>query len=236
MGKRLKQQRRGKGSFTFKSQRKNPVKSQYVQSNGKTVEGEVLSLVKESGRSNVLSCVLFETGEKKYHVAPEGLYVGEIIHVGPDASVKTGNVLPLSTVPEGCPIFNIELTPGDGGKLVKGTGLYALMVSKDTKRAFVKMPSGKTKTFSVNSRATVGCSAGGEREEKPFVKAGNKWHKMKALGRKYQNTRGVAMNALSHPFGGEQHHAGKSKSTKRDAPPGRKVGAIASRRTGRKKK
>lgn len=239
MGKRLVSQRRGKGSFTFRAQIKNALKAAYLSGQGNdsgAMKGEIIDLVRESGRTNVLSKILFENGKKAYYVAPEGLMVGDKIEQGENASVRIGNVMPLKTVPEGCPIFNIEKTPGDGGKFVKSTGLYALMVSKEKKRAFVKMPSGKTKVFSPESRVTIGCSAGGEREEKPFVKAGTKHHKMKARGRKHSRTRGVAMNAVAHPYGGEQHHAGKSKSTSKQAPPGRKVGSVGSKRTGRRKK
>jgi large subunit ribosomal protein L2 len=91
-------------------------------------------------------------------------------------------------------------------------------------------------TLPLNSRATIGNVSCGGRTEKPFVKAGNKFHAMRAKRKFYPWVRGVAMNAVDHPFGGAQHHPGKSKSTSRNAPPGRKVGAIASTRTGRRKK
>ncbi len=243
MGTRLVSQRRGKGGFTFKAQRKNAFKSEYISLSKadaiQTTKGEITNIIRESGRTNVLIEVLFKIQNKmikSYYIAPEGVYIGDKIEHGEKATIKVGNILPLKSVPEGCPIFDIEASPGDGGKYIKGTGLYGLMVSKDKKRAFVKMPSGKTKVFPINSRATIGCSAGGEREEKPFVKAGNKFKKMKSKSRKYSRTRGVAMNAVSHPFGGQQHHAGKSKSTSKGAPPGRKVGSVGSRRTGRRKK
>ena len=85
-------------------------------------------------------------------------------------------------------------------------------------------------------RATIGCVGGGGRKDKPFVKAGKRWHAMRAKHKKHPYPRAVAMNALNHPFGGANHHPGKSKSTSRHAAPGRKVGDIASRRTGRRKK
>ncbi len=239
MGSRLKHQRRGKGTSTFRAKARG-VKSSYVSYGNEQKEdvlaGQVVELVKETGRNNVLSGILFENSAFEYVVAPEGLIVGQEVLYGKNAGIGIGNVLPLSNIPEGCPIFNIEKTPGDGGKFVKGSGGYALLVSKDSKRAYVKLPSGKSKPINSRSRATVGCVAGGGRPEKPFVKAGNKWRKMKAKSRPYPINRGVAMNPNAHPFGGSQHHAGKSKSTSRHAHPGRKVGNIASRRTGRRKK
>ncbi|MDP6671149.1 MAG: 50S ribosomal protein L2 [archaeon] len=239
MGDRLKHQRRGKGSSTFRAKAKG-VKSSYIsysdEQKENVIAGQVVDLVKETGRNNVLSGVLFEDNSFEYVVAPEGIVVGQEVRYGKNAGIGIGNVLPLFNIPEGCPIFNIEKTPGDGGKFVRGSGGYALLVSKDSKRAFVKLPSGKSKPLNPHSRATIGCVAGGGRPEKPLVKAGNMFRKMKAKSRHYPVNRGVAMNANAHPFGGSQHHAGKSKSTSRHAHPGRKVGNIASRRTGRKKK
>ena len=98
----------------------------------------------------------------------------------------------------------------------------------------VVLPSGEMKRLDPECRATIGVVAGGGRTEKPHVKAGNKYHKMKTRGTKWPNVRGVAMNAVDHPFGGGgRQHPGKPKSISRDAPPGRKVGDISSRRTGR---
>ncbi|MFA4907991.1 MAG: 50S ribosomal protein L2, partial [archaeon] len=150
--------------------------------------------------------------------------------------ITVGNIMALQELPEGCPIFNIERIPGDGGSLVRASGLYGLVMSKEKNRVFVKLPSGKIIALNPAARATIGCSAGGGRKEKPMVKAGTAHMLAKARGRAYPVVRGVAMNPPSHPFGGSQHHPGKSKSTARSAPPGRKVGAIASKRTGRRKK
>ena len=132
-------------------------------------------------------------------------------------------------------IYNIERNFGDGGKFVRASGKYAVLVSKKDK-AIVKMPSGKLKTFPLNVRVTIGVIAASGRVNKPFVTAGNKFHAMKAKGKPYPRVRGVAMNPVDHPFGGSQHHVGHSKSTSRHAPAGRKVGSIAARRSGRKKK
>ena len=156
--------------------------------------------------------------------------------MGKTGEIAIGNILPLADIPEGCPIFAVETKPGDGGMMIRSSGLYGLIVTKDKSKAFIKMPSGKTKPADLRGRATVGCVSCGGRPEKPMIKAGKRFHAMKAKSKPYPSVRGVAMNPVSHPFGGSQHHAGKSKSTSRHAAPGRKVGAIASKRTGRKKK
>jgi large subunit ribosomal protein L2 len=239
MGRRLIQQRRGKGSHTFLA-RKDGLTARYAQVSKENWEnllrGQILSLFKDSGRLNILADVLLENNLHSYMVAAEGISVGQKIELGKKANLNIGNVLELQNTPEGCPIFNIENIPGDGGVLAKGTGLYALIVSKDKDYALVKMPSGKMKQISLDCRATIGCSAGGGRTDKPMIKAGTAFHKAKARKKWFPTVRGVKMNALDHPFGGSAHHAGKSKSTSRNAPPGRKVGAIASKRTGRIKK
>lgn len=239
MGKRLRTQRRGKGGSVFRAKGKG-IKSEYASYQdfeGKTViSSEIVDLVKESGRNSILAKLLLENGAQDYVIAAEGVSVGQQVLIGDGDDVSVGNILTLSNIPEGCPVFNIELEPGDGGKLVRAPGSYALVVIKDAKNANIKMPSGKIKKIPLKGRATIGCAAGGERAEKPFMKAGNKFYAMKAKSRKYVTVRGVAQNPVSHPFGGEQHHAGKSKSVGRHASPGRKVGHIASKRTGRKKK
>jgi len=239
MGKQLRQQRRGKGSSTFEAKHKG-IEAAYAaiderQRNDKA-RAQIVDLLKESGRSSILALLRLEDGSTGYVIAAEGVSVGQDIELGKNASVDVGNVLPLASVPEGCPVFNIEALPGDGGKMVKGSGVYALLVNKDKKGVQVKLPSGKIRVFKLESRATVGCSAGGGRKEKPRLKAGTSFHFMAARSRHYPGLRGVAMNALDHPFGGSQHHPGKSKSTSKNAPPGRKVGSIASKRTGRRKK
>ena len=240
MGKRLISQKRGKGSPTYTANKVGVADISYInldekQLNG-TVKGEVIELVNDPARSAVLAKVILETGKRSYVIAAEGLRVGQQISFGKSAEIEVGNVITLGECLEGCPIFNIEAKPGDGGKFVRSSGGYALIVTKDKQNVFVKLSSGKTVSLKPNCRASIGIAAGGGRPEKPFVKAGNKFKAMKARNKWYPRVRGVAMNAVDHPFGGSQHHPGKSKSTSRHAPPGRKVGAIASKRTGRKKK
>lgn len=240
MGKRLKHQKRGKGSQTYTATKRSMAKAEYNTLDERQAQGLVRAQVQgfliDPLHSALLARVLYEDGSRGFLVAAESLQLNQEIQLGKKGELGIGNILPLSEIPEGCPIFAIEKTPGDGGLLVRSSGLYALIVTKDKRKAFVKLPSGKTAAVDLRSRATVGCAAGGGRREKPFIKAGAKFKALKAKGKPYPRLRGVAMNALDHPFGGSQHHPGKSKSTSRHAAPGRKVGAIAASRTGRRKK
>jgi len=113
--------------------------------------------------------------------------------------------------------------------------VQATVTDKMEGRVAVRMPSGSTKWFNGQCRATIGIVAGGGRSEKPFVKAGKKYHKMKNTASNWPRVRGFAMNVIDHPFGGGGHqHAGRPKTVSRGTSPGRKVGHIAARRTGRR--
>jgi len=176
--------------------------------------------------------VRYEDGTKVMQPAAEGMYIGQQMDTRP----TRGNVCKLADIPEGSNIFNIELRPGDGGKLVKSTGTFARLVSKEGGKAVLKLPSDSYKTISLNCRANLGVVAGGGRTTKPFVKAGNKYHAMKARNKLWPRTKAVAMNACQHPFGGGYHkHIGKPQTSSRNAPPGKKVGYIAAKRTGAKR-
>jgi len=148
---------------------------------------------------------------------------------------KVGNVLFIGKISEGMPIYNVELSPGDGGKLVRAAGNNATIVSQSSEKTVIKLPSGQFKTLNSKCRATIGILAGGGRKDKPFLKAGKKHHAYRARGKQYPIVRGVAMCAVAHPHGGGGHqHVGKPYTVKRGASPGRKVGSIAAKRTGRK--
>ncbi len=235
MGKRLISQRRGRGTNTFKAKLKG-IDSKYVEQKEDLLKGEVKKFIKESGRNAIIQNIVFEDGREQNTIAPEGAYIGQKIEQGKGARIEIGNVMPIGELPEGCPIFNIEKIKGDGGSFIKSSGGYALILAKDRKKATLKMSSKKIITLPLDVRATIGNASCGGKTEKPFRKAGTKYHAMKSKKILWPRVRGVAMNALDHPFGGAQHHAGKSKSTARNAPSGRKVGAIASKRTGRRKK
>lgn len=234
MGRRLKIQRRGKGGpvYTATNNAKFEIKYKTIKD---LVRGQIVDMVTDPIRSAPVAVILMADGTKQYVICAEGLTTGQKLEFGTGAEKKTGNVLPLGDIEPGTTIFNIEKTYGDGGKFVRASGQTAILVNKKDK-ATVKLPSGQLKQLPLDARATIGVIAGGGKSTKPFVTAGAKFKAMKAKGKKYPRVRGVAMNPVDHPFGGSQHHVGHSKSTSRHAPAGRKVGAIASTRTGRKKK
>ncbi|MFX1295359.1 MAG: 50S ribosomal protein L2 [Promethearchaeota archaeon] len=242
MGKRIKVQRRGRGSPTFRASKKrkrgtvkHPTPTIHED---KALKGEIIDLEHERGRSAPLARIKYSNGKKEYMIAPEGVSIGDEIAIGTSSDIKIGNTLPLKDIPEGTSIYNIESQPGDGGKFVRASGTHATVVTRDEKKVIVKLPSGKMKNYIPKCRATIGVVAGGGRTEKPFVKAGTKFHHCRAKNQKYPVNRGVAMIAASHPHGGgqKQHIGKKSSCVSRNAPPGRKVGLIAASRSGRKKR
>ena len=235
MGRRIFGQRRGRGSPTFRApshRYKGTLK--HRKPDGDVVSGTVVGLEHDPARSAPIADVEFEDGDRRLVLAPEGLTVGEEIQVGVSAEIAPGNTLPLAEIPEGVPVCNVESTPGDGGTFARASGVNASLITHDRNAAVVQLPSGEVRRLDPECRATIGVVAGGGRTEKPFVKAGNKYHKLRSRGIKWPRVRGVAMNAVDHPFGGGgRQHPGRPKSVSRDAPPGRKVGDIASRKTGR---
>ncbi|WP_226010406.1 50S ribosomal protein L2 [Halomicrobium salinisoli] len=236
MGRRIQGQRRGRGTPTFRapSHRYKADLSHRKVEDGDVVAGTVVDVEHDPARSAPVAAVEFEDGERRLVLAPEGVGTGDELQVGVSASIEPGNTLPLAEIPEGVPICNVEANPGDGGKFARASGVSAQLMTHDRNVAVVQLPSGEVKRLDPDCRATIGVVAGGGRTEKPMVKAGNKHHKMKARGTKWPNVRGVAMNAVDHPFGGGgRQHPGKPKSISRNAPPGRKVGDISSKRTGR---
>jgi len=235
MGRRLKLQKRGKGTPKYKAtiHAKVDVKYKPVKD---YVLGQVVDFISDPIRNPPLAKILLSDGKEVYTIAPEGMKTGQKIEFGTGAKVSLGNVLALRDIEPGTNIYNIEKNFGDGGKFARSSGLSAVLVNKKEKYAIIKLPSGKIKEVSLDARATIGVVAGSGRHTKPFVKAGNKFYAMKAKGKPYPTVRGVAMNPVDHPFGGSQHHVGHSKSTSRNAPAGRKVGSIAATRSGRKKK
>jgi large subunit ribosomal protein L2 len=235
MGKRLIQQRRGRGTLTYRTPNHNYVAE--VKHYALDTKGIVVDLVHCAAHSAPLIEVKYLTGDKNYALAPKGIKVGDEISIGNDEEIIVGNVLPLKNIPEGTLIHNIELRPGDGGKMVRSSGAFARIVARGEKEVRVILPSKREKKFTPECRAVIGVVAGGGRLEKPFLKAGNKYKKMRARNKLYPKVCGISMNAADHPYGGGcSTHLGRPSVSPRSAPPGRKVGKIAARRTGRKKR
>ncbi len=238
MGKRLRQQRAGRGTPTYRSRKHiHPGPARYPPLSSETLKGKIVELVHDPGRYVPLARVVMENGVEFLTPAPEGVYVGQVIEIGPGAKPQPGNILPIGSVPEGTMVFNVELRPGDGGKLARQAGSYALILGRSGDKTRIRLPSGKEKDVPNTARVTIGIPAGAGRVEKPLMKAGFAYHKWKVKARKWPRVRGVAMNAVNHPFGGGSHQRkGRPSTVAREAPPGRKVGHIAARRTGRRKR
>ncbi len=235
MGKRLMSQNRGKGTPTYRATSSRfKANLEHIRTFGdETITGTITEVIHDTARNAPITRVKFENGEERLILAPEGVGVGDRIAVGAGAEVTVGNVLPLGKIPDGCPVCCIESQPGDGGSFARATGVNAIVVSHEANKVVIQLPSGEMKWLNPMCRATIGIVAGGGRTDKPFVKAGKKWYKMANKATKWPVVRGVAMNAVDHPFGGGgRQHPGRPKTVSRGTPPGRKVGSIAARRTG----
>jgi len=240
MAKRLKVQRRGKGSPRYLAKKNSVDKAKYpFNYNQEKMYGEVVDILHNPGKSAPLACIVLENGSKFYVPASEGMYVGYKIQVGAGSKVALGVIMPISEVYPGLPVYNIENHPGDGGKFCRAGGAFGELISVNVDNVYVKMKSGQKKKFDPKCLCTIGIVAGGGRPIKPFYKAGAKSFLMKAKGgRIYPRVRGYAMNAVDHPHGGSGHNsAGRQKiKSKKFGAPGQKIGNIGSKRTGRKKK
>lgn len=236
MGKRLIQQRRGRTQSKFNAPSHRYKSDAKYTKDQNVSQGIVKDIVHDPGRTAPLASLILDNNKKVMVIAPEGIKVGDKIKFTENKSdIKSGNILPIGKIPEGAPIYNIELSPGDGGKLVRVGGSNATVVSHNKNSTVVQLPSGQFKTLDSSCRGTIGVIAGGGRKDKPFLKAGKKHYATRTRGKQYPVVRGVAMCAVAHPHGGGGHqHVGKPYTVKRGAPPGRKVGSIAAKRTGRK--
>ncbi len=236
MGKKLRQQRRGKGSNVYSKLPGTFDISVDFPNSSKITTAEVVSLFNHTGHTAPLMEIIYEDFSKGYMIAPEGIKIGDKISINKQSGYSLGSVVHLSEIPEGIPIYNIESIPGDGGKLVRSAGAAAYISGRIGEKVNVKMPSKSNVPMSSDCRAQLGVVAGGGKKDAPIVTAGKAHYMNHTLNRLWPRNRGVKMNPVDHPFGGKQHHKGKSSMTSRNAPPGRKVGHIAARRVGRKKK
>jgi large subunit ribosomal protein L2 len=241
MGKRIIVRRRGRGTPVFRSPTHKRINNAYIppldlkELKG-SLTGEVKDLLHDPGRGAPLALIEFENGQTCYIPAPEGISVHQKIMRGIGAPAEIGNLMLLKNIPEGTMICNIELKPGDGGKIAKSSGSYAMVVAHTPVGVQLKLPSGRNIHVDERCRSIIGVVAGAGRTEKPFLKAGAKAKLTSSRNTKWPKVRGQAMIAASHPYGGGRHkHPGKPDTVSRNAPPGRKVGNIAARKTGRAK-
>ncbi len=236
MPKKLRQQRRGKGSNVY---RKLPgtfdISVSYPSAN-REMSGEVIGFVNHTGHSAPLMEVRYEDMSEGYLLAPEGIKIGDKIKITASQSYSLGGVMKIGYIPEGTPIYNIESNPGDGGKFVRSSGSAGYISAHLGNKTSIVLPSKSTISLKNDCRAQLGLVASGGMTDQPLVKAGKSHYIMHAINRTWPVQRGVKMNPVDHPFGGKQHHKGKSSMTSRNAPPGRKVGHIAASRVGRRKR
>lgn len=232
MGKRIISQARGHGSLSYRARKKAFIyKVKYSSIDG---EAEIISIIHSAAHSAPL-LKLKINNEIFYNPAFEGAVVGEKISINKEPN--QGCISMLKNIPIGTEIYNIELNPGDGGKMMRTSGSFATLVRKKENNQFsVLMPTRKEVVLSGDCRATIGRIAGDERKLKPFVKAGKMFYKAKARNKLWPRTSAVKMNAVDHPFGSGRGKRIKSKIAKRNSPPGTRVGHIRPRRTGRRKK
>ncbi len=161
------------------------------------VPAVVKAIEYDPNRTAHLALLHYADGEKTYILAPQGVEVGAKLENGPAADIVSGNCLPLSAIPVGTMIHNIELKPGKGAQMVRTAGASAQLMAKEGKYAQVRLPSGEVRMVLINCRATVGSVGNHEHENINIGKAGRKRH----MGVR-PTVRGLAMNAVDHPHGG----------------------------------
>jgi len=161
------------------------------------ITAEVIAIEYDPNRTCHIALVQYEDGEKRYILAPVGLKVGEKIESGPRVEPKTGNCMPLSAIPSGMEIHNIEMNPGQGGKIVRSAGSSARLAAKEGKWAHLILPSGEMRMVPATCRATIGQIGNTDHQHVKLGKAGRKRH----MGKK-PHVRGKAMNPVAHPLGG----------------------------------
>lgn len=178
------------------------------------IPARVHSIQYDPNRTARIALLIYEDGEKRYIIAPNGLKIGQTIRSGQGVAPEVGNALTLDEIPLGTLIHNIELHPGQGGVLARSAGSYAQLTSRDGKYAIIKLPSGESRMILTTCRATVGSVSNSDHQIERSGKAGrNRW-----LGRR-PRVRGVAMNPADHPMGGGEGRASGGHPRSRNGVP-----------------
>ncbi len=168
------------------------------------IPAKVASVEYDPNRSSRIALLWYADGEKRYIIAPEGLSVGDQVMSGPNADVKTANALPLSNIPVGSSIHNIELKKGKGGQLVRSAGAVAQLMAKEGGWAQIRLGSGEVRRIHAECMATIGQVGNIDHGNYSYGKAGrSRW-----LGRR-PHVRGLAMNPVDHPHGGGEGKSGQ---------------------------
>ncbi len=166
------------------------------------VPGTVRAIEYDPGRSARIALVFYADGDKRYILAPDGVKVGSAILSASDAPIAPGNTLPLSSIPTGTSVHNVEMTPGRGGQLARSAGTGIQLMAKDNGYALLRMPSGEMRQVPEGCRATIGVVGNVEHGQLKLGKAGRTRHR----GRRPQ-VRGSVMNPVDHPHGGGEGKA-----------------------------
>ena len=166
------------------------------------MEAQVIGIEYDPNRSANIALIQYEDGEKAYILAPQGLKDGDKVVSGEAVDIRPGNCMPISSIPVGTLIHNIELNPKQGGKLVKAAGQSAQLMAKEGNYAHVRLPSGEMRLILATCRATVGVIGNSDHENVKIGKAGRKRH----MGIR-PTVRGSVMNPVDHPHGGGEGRA-----------------------------
>ncbi|HOE05751.1 MAG TPA: 50S ribosomal protein L2 [Bacteroidales bacterium] len=166
------------------------------------VKAVVKTIEYDPNRTARIALVCYEDGEKRYILAPNGITVGQVLETGSGVAPEIGNTLFLSDIPLGTIVHNIEMNPGQGGKMARSAGSYGQITSREGKYVIIRMPSGETRKILTTCKATIGSVSNSDHGLEKHGKAGRKrW-----LGRRPRN-RGVVMNPVDHPMGGGEGRA-----------------------------
>jgi len=164
--------------------------------------GTVVSIEYDPNRTSFIALIQYGDGEKRYILAPQGLQVGGKVQAGDAVAPEIGNALQMKNIPLGTNVHNIEMQPGQGGKLIRSAGTTAQLTNKEEKYAVLKMPSGELRKILINCYATVGVVSNSDHSLQSMGKAGrNRWRGIRP------RVRGVAMNPVDHPMGGGEGKA-----------------------------
>jgi large subunit ribosomal protein L2 len=207
------------------------------------VPARVATIEYDPNRSSYVALLHYADGDKRYILAPHGLMPGATVESGEGADIRPGNALPLRSIPDGTIVHNVELVPGQGGRLGRSAGTAIQIIAKEGPMVSLRLPSTEVRMVRAECRATVGALSNQEHQNVKLGKAGRARH----LGKRPQ-TRGVAMNPVDHPHGGgEAHHTpgghpvtpwGKPTLGYRTRPKGKPSDAliVRGRRRGKKKR
>ena len=175
------------------------------------IPAKVAAIEYDPNRSSLIALLFYADGEKRYILAPKGLKVGDSVLSSEKADIKIGNCLPLDKIPLGTNVHNIEMNPGQGGKIVRSAGSYAQLIAKEGKYVQLRLPSGEVRMILKSCKASIGQLGNTDNENITMGKAGrSRW-----LGRR-PKVRGVAMNPHDHPMGGGE---GKSSGGRHPVTP-----------------